>query len=154
MTVFEEMAALPCAHGGPAGRAQLRATPEDFLVQEWLGWEADGAGDHLLLKVRKRGANTLWIAKQLARLAKIDPRDVGFAGLKDRDILLVVFEIVKFELAFELIKNLVARIDVVILAAIGAAGHEGDEVRIAPNHAALTPVGAVFIDPFLQIEFL
>ncbi|HKQ15935.1 MAG TPA: tRNA pseudouridine(13) synthase TruD [Steroidobacteraceae bacterium] len=85
MTVFEEMATLPCAHGGPAGRAQLRATPEDFLVQEWLGWEADGAGDHLLLKVRKRGSNTLWVAKQLARLAKLDPRDVGFAGLKDRD---------------------------------------------------------------------
>ena len=85
VTVFEEMSALPCAHGGPAGRAQVRAAPEDFLVQEWLGWEADGAGDHLLLKVRKRGANTLWVAKQLARLAKIDPRDVGFAGLKDRD---------------------------------------------------------------------
>ena len=85
MTVFEEMATLPCAHGGPAGRAQLRATPEDFLVQEWLGWDADGAGDHLLLKVRKRGSNTLWVAKQLARLAKLDPRDVGFAGLKDRD---------------------------------------------------------------------
>jgi tRNA pseudouridine13 synthase len=85
VTVFEEMATLPCAHGGPAGRAQLRATPEDFLVEEWLGWEADGAGDHLLLKVRKRGSNTLWVAKQLARLAKLDPRDVGFAGLKDRD---------------------------------------------------------------------
>jgi tRNA pseudouridine13 synthase len=85
VTAFEEMAALPCAHGGPAGRAQVRAAPEDFLVQEWLGWEADGAGDHLLLKVRKRGANTLWVAKQLARLAKLDPRDVGFAGLKDRD---------------------------------------------------------------------
>lgn len=85
MTVFEELALLPCAHGGPAGRAQLRAAPEDFLVQEWLGWEADGAGDHLLLTVRKRGSNTLWVAKQLARLGKIDPRDVGFAGLKDRD---------------------------------------------------------------------
>ncbi len=85
MNVFEEMMALPCAHGGPAGRAQLRTAPEDFLVQEWLGWEPDGAGDHLLLKIRKRGANTLWVAKQLARLAKIDPRDVGFAGLKDRD---------------------------------------------------------------------
>lgn len=85
MTVFEEMATLPCAHGGPAGRAQLRVEPEDFVVREWLGWEADGEGDHLLLKVRKRGANTLWVAKQLARLAKIDPRDVGFAGLKDRD---------------------------------------------------------------------
>jgi tRNA pseudouridine13 synthase len=85
VTVFEEMATLPCAHGGPAGRAQVRATPEDFLVQEWLGWDADGEGDHLLLRVRKRGANTQWVAKQLARLAKIDPRDVGFAGLKDRD---------------------------------------------------------------------
>jgi tRNA pseudouridine13 synthase len=85
VTVFEELATLPCAHGGPAGRAQLRAAPEDFFVQEWLGWEADGAGDHLLLKVRKRGANTLWVARQLARLAKLDPRDVGFAGLKDRD---------------------------------------------------------------------
>jgi tRNA pseudouridine13 synthase len=85
VSVFEEMATLPCAHGGPAGRAQLRATPEDFLVQEWVGWDADGDGDHLLLKVRKRGANTLWVAKQLARLGKIDPRDVGFAGLKDRD---------------------------------------------------------------------
>ena len=85
MNVLEEMAALPCAHGGPAGRAQLRTAPEDFLVQEWLGWEADGDGDHLLLRVRKRGANTLWVAKQLARLAKLDPRDVGFAGLKDRD---------------------------------------------------------------------
>jgi tRNA pseudouridine13 synthase len=85
VTVFEEMAALPCAHGGPAGRAQVRAAPEDFVVQEWLGWEAAGEGDHLLLRVRKRGANTLWIAKQLARLAKLDPREVGFAGLKDRD---------------------------------------------------------------------
>ena len=35
--------------------------------------------------VRKRDANTLWVAKQLARLGKIHPRDVGFAGLKDRD---------------------------------------------------------------------
>lgn len=85
MTVIEEMATLPCAHGGPAGRAQLRTEPEDFVVREWLGWEADGEGDHLLLKVRKRGANTLWVAKQLARLGKTDPRDVGFAGLKDRD---------------------------------------------------------------------
>jgi tRNA pseudouridine13 synthase len=63
----------------------VRATPEDFIVRERLGFEADGAGDHLLVTVRKRGANTMWVAKQLARLAKLDPRDVGFAGLKDRD---------------------------------------------------------------------
>jgi tRNA pseudouridine13 synthase len=85
--VFEltELMTLPCAHGGPAGNARLRATPDDFVVREWLGFEADGEGDHLLLKIRKRGANTMWVAKQLAKIGKIHPRDVGFAGLKDRD---------------------------------------------------------------------
>ncbi len=85
MSSFAELMNLPCAHGGPAGTARLRASPEDFVVREWLGFEADGEGDHLLLKVRKRGANTMWVAKQLAKLGKIHPRDVGFAGLKDRD---------------------------------------------------------------------
>jgi tRNA pseudouridine13 synthase len=85
LTTIEQMLTLPCAHGGPAGRARVRATPEDFIVREWLGFAADGDGEHLLLKVRKRGANTLWVAKQLARLGRIDSRDVGFAGLKDRD---------------------------------------------------------------------
>jgi tRNA pseudouridine13 synthase len=82
---FVDLMNLPCAHGGPAGSARLRVSPEDFVVREWLGFDADGEGDHLLLKVRKRGANTMWVAKQLARLGKIQPRDVGFAGLKDRD---------------------------------------------------------------------
>jgi tRNA pseudouridine13 synthase len=75
----------PQAHGGGVGTGRLRASPEDFVVREWLGFEADGDGDHLLLKVRKRGANTHWVAKQLARLGKLHARDVGFAGLKDRD---------------------------------------------------------------------
>jgi len=82
---FPDLMNLPCAHGGPAGGARLRASPEDFVVREWLGFDADGEGNHLLLKVRKRGANTMWVAKQLARIGKIQPRDVGFAGLKDRD---------------------------------------------------------------------
>jgi tRNA pseudouridine13 synthase len=82
---FDDLMKLPCAHGGPAGNARLRVAPEDFVVREWLGFGADGDGDHLLLKVRKRGANTMWVAKQLAKMGKIHPRDVGFAGLKDRD---------------------------------------------------------------------
>ena len=79
------LGALPRAHGGAAGKARLRAAPEDFVVREWLGFAADGEGEHLLLRVRKRGANTMWVARQLARQAQIHPRDVGFAGLKDRD---------------------------------------------------------------------
>lgn len=76
---------LPCTHGGALGSGSIRVSPDDFVVREWLGFEADDEGDHFLLTVRKRGANTQWVAKQIGRLANVHPRDVGFAGLKDRN---------------------------------------------------------------------
>lgn len=72
------------AFGAPVIAGSIKSEPEHFQVKEWLGFEADGEGDHVLLTVRKRNANTLWVARALARHAKIHPRDVGFAGLKDR----------------------------------------------------------------------
>jgi tRNA pseudouridine13 synthase len=74
----------PCAHGGPLARATVRAAAEDFVVEEDLGFAPAGDGAHLLLKVRKTDANTAWVARELARLAGCQPRDVGYAGLKDR----------------------------------------------------------------------
>ncbi len=74
----------PRAHGAPLGQGRLRAEPEDFIVEEQLGFEPAGAGQHVLLKVRKRDANTQWIARELARACGCPPRDVGYAGLKDR----------------------------------------------------------------------
>ncbi|MBS0581007.1 MAG: tRNA pseudouridine(13) synthase TruD [Proteobacteria bacterium] len=64
--------------------AALRSEPEDFVVEEELGFAAAGAGQHLLVRVRKRNANTAWVAAQLARLAGCRPQEVGYAGLKDR----------------------------------------------------------------------
>lgn len=72
------------AHGAPVGRGTLRAQPEDFVVEEDLGFAPSGTGQHVLLKVRKRNANTQWVARELARLCGSHPRDVGYAGLKDR----------------------------------------------------------------------
>src|SRR5262245_50015881 len=76
--------APPRAFGAPLGRGRLRAEPEDFLVEEDLGFAPSGAGSHVLLKVRKRNANTEWVARELARAAGCRQHDVGFAGLKDR----------------------------------------------------------------------
>ena len=59
----------PCALGPPCGFATLRAVPEDFIVEELLGFEPDGGAAHRLLWVEKRGANTLFVARMLARLA-------------------------------------------------------------------------------------
>lgn len=75
---------LPHAHGAPPLTAQLRASPEDFVVEEMLGYEADGQGEHALLWVEKRSANTDWVARELARFAGVPPVAVGYAGLKDR----------------------------------------------------------------------
>lgn len=78
---------LAFAHGGPLGAGIIRTLPEDFIVRESLGFEASGDGEHVLLKVRKRAANTKWVAKQIAQHAGIRVREVGFAGLKDRHAL-------------------------------------------------------------------
>jgi len=75
------------AHGGAAARGMLRATPEDFVVEEDLGFAPDGQGEHVLVQVQKRGANTEWVARQLARFAGVRPMDVSYAGLKDRHAL-------------------------------------------------------------------
>lgn len=74
----------PRGLGAPLGTARLRATADDFQVDEQLGFEPAGAGPHFLLRVRKRGANTDWVARQLAGAAQVRAMDVGYAGLKDR----------------------------------------------------------------------
>ncbi|MGB5132460.1 MAG: tRNA pseudouridine(13) synthase TruD, partial [Steroidobacteraceae bacterium] len=74
----------PFAHGGPPATGLIRSDPGDFLVEERLGFEPDGGTGHYLLLVEKRDANTLYVAKCLARLAGLPTGDIGFAGLKDR----------------------------------------------------------------------
>ena len=75
---------FPCAHDSPLGNADFRTEPEDFVVDEVLGFDPSGEGEHLLLHLRKRNQNTRWVAQQLAALAGIKPVDVGYCGLKDR----------------------------------------------------------------------
>jgi tRNA pseudouridine13 synthase len=81
------MSEFPCAHGGPPLRGRMRASAEDFEVDEVLGFSADGQGEHALLRIEKRDANTEWVAQQLARAAGVAPMSVGYSGLKDRHAL-------------------------------------------------------------------
>lgn len=81
------MAGLPRSGRGPAGTARLKARPEDFIVEELLGFEPDGDGSHVMLWLEKRGLNTDQVARTLARHAGARPVDVGYSGLKDRHAL-------------------------------------------------------------------
>lgn len=75
---------LPAACGEPLGSAALRTEPADFFVEEIPSWQPDGSGEHDVLWVEKRDANTRWVADQLAAFAQVHARDVSYAGLKDR----------------------------------------------------------------------
>ena len=72
------------AQGEPRCNAVLRSRPEDFIVEEVMGFSPDGEGNHAWLHIRKRNTNTEWLARELAALADVPLREVGYAGLKDR----------------------------------------------------------------------
>ncbi|MFK8042484.1 tRNA pseudouridine(13) synthase TruD [Congregibacter sp.] len=74
----------PCAHGLQLFTARLKTVPQDFQVVEELGWEFSEDGEHDYLWVKKTSANTEWVARQLASYANVPPKDIGYAGLKDR----------------------------------------------------------------------
>ncbi|MGH8432963.1 MAG: tRNA pseudouridine(13) synthase TruD [Pseudomonas sp.] len=77
----------PRAHGEAAGRAVLKATAEDFQVDEVLDIPLAGEGEHLWLWVEKRGLNTEDAARRLARAAGVPLKLISYAGLKDRQAL-------------------------------------------------------------------
>lgn len=72
------------AYGKPLASAAMRSTAEDFQVDELLDIPLSGSGEHHWLHIQKRDTNTEWLARQLARLAGVVARDVGYAGMKDR----------------------------------------------------------------------
>jgi len=76
--------ALPYAHGGPVGRGRIRVQPEDFAVEECLGYRPSGNGEHVFIRVQKRHLNTHDVAVLIARLAGVREVDVGYAGRKDK----------------------------------------------------------------------
>lgn len=73
-----------CASDAAGDELWIKASPEDFLVDEVLGFEPSGAGEHAFLQLRKTDANTAWLAKRIAEMAGVRARDVGYCGRKDR----------------------------------------------------------------------
>jgi tRNA pseudouridine13 synthase len=74
----------PRAFGAALGSAVLKASAEDFQVDEVLDIPLSGDGEHLWLWVEKRNLNTEEAARRLAKAAGVPLRTVSYAGLKDR----------------------------------------------------------------------
>lgn len=76
---------LARANSGPVFPCRLRSSTSDFKVDEVLTFDLTGEGEHVYLHIRKTGLNTEDVAKQITRLTGVKPRDVSYAGLKDRN---------------------------------------------------------------------
>ena len=74
----------PTAYPDSGASATLKSFNEDFIVTELPLQRPSGQGEHLWLDVEKHGANTAFVAEQLAAAAGVQEWDVGYAGLKDR----------------------------------------------------------------------
>ncbi len=76
---------LPRAYPVLAISGDIKTVPEDFIVDEELGFSPAGEGEHVYLQIRKKGRNTEDIARLLACYAGIARKSVSYAGLKDRN---------------------------------------------------------------------
>ena len=74
----------PKAYPASGASATLKLLNEDFIVAELPLQLPSGAGEHIWLDIEKNGANTAFVAQQLAEAAGVKDWDVGYAGLKDR----------------------------------------------------------------------
>jgi tRNA pseudouridine13 synthase len=61
-----------------------KVVPEDFEVEELPAYLPSGSGEHLYLWVEKRGRNTPEVVHAVAAMLGVSHRQVGYAGLKDR----------------------------------------------------------------------
>lgn len=68
----------------PGSGGRVKASPEDFRVDEIPAYLPRGSGPHLWLRVEKRDRTTRDVVRALARALGVPERDAGCAGLKDR----------------------------------------------------------------------
>lgn len=62
----------------------LKATPEDFFVEEIPAYQPCGEGEHLFLWIEKRDLSAEQLVARIARVLGISRSAIGVAGLKDR----------------------------------------------------------------------
>jgi tRNA pseudouridine13 synthase len=67
-----------------SGVPVIKATPEDFVVEEIPAYEPSGAGGHVFVRFTKRDMTTDAAVAVIARAAGADARRAGVAGMKDK----------------------------------------------------------------------
>lgn len=67
----------------PGIGGEIKRFDEDFIVEELPIYAPSGAGTHVYFTIEKRGLPTLAAIQHIARALGRQPRDIGYAGMKD-----------------------------------------------------------------------
>jgi tRNA pseudouridine13 synthase len=65
----------------------FRQNARDFVVDEIPLYEFSGVGEHLVLHIRKKNMSTWEMIDRIANHLGIKARDIGYAGLKDKNAM-------------------------------------------------------------------
>jgi tRNA pseudouridine13 synthase len=65
-------------------RARFARNSKDFVVEEVPLYEPCGSGDHLFVRIRKKGVSTWEAISALCERVGVKAREIGYAGLKDK----------------------------------------------------------------------
>ena len=65
-------------------RGTIKHRPEDFLVEEIPAYEPSGEGPHLYVHFKKTNVTTDDVVRAFARALRVERKDIGVAGLKDK----------------------------------------------------------------------
>ena len=69
----------------------FNSSSRDFTVEEIPLYEFTGEGEHLILKVRKKNLTTWEMLDTISNHLGIRRRDIGYAGLKDKNALTIQY---------------------------------------------------------------
>jgi len=67
----------------PGVGGAIKRYDEDFVVEEMPRYAPSGSGTHVYFAIEKRGLPTLAAIQHIARALGRQPRDIGYAGMKD-----------------------------------------------------------------------
>jgi tRNA pseudouridine13 synthase len=79
-----DLARLNYAHGVPEKRAGFKQEISDFCVDEELGYELTGTGEHLCIKVLKVDLSTAEVVSHIENIFQLRSSDIGYSGMKDK----------------------------------------------------------------------
>ncbi|MBU0628409.1 MAG: tRNA pseudouridine(13) synthase TruD [Nanoarchaeota archaeon] len=74
----------------------IKKTPEDFIVKEIAELSLKDAGDYLIYVLKKRNYTVMRAIGQIANVLRINPKEIGFAGIKDKNAITEQFISIRY----------------------------------------------------------